>query len=316
MIAPSRQWLWLRWMNALMVAILLVAPNRAVAQTALGTDPYRPYTGAYTSSTIPLTMDNFAAAAARERTRDYSRYANQMDRLDEDLYSGPAAPVNPLEASRRTGTPGMPYYSVNRMFDRTFERTPGAVGSGAQQQADEDFYQAEQRRAQEFRDAMNEKDPRVRAAKLRAIQQESLQAARTLNAARQTARRAQPRAAAATPAPVRGAPPSATAGATRSPVPNQPARATVAPSNRPARTALPARTTTPRTTTTTPTRQPAATTRAATTTPRPTLPARPTGETPSQILDRALRSTAVPPAPSTRTSTRPKLVPNSNPLPR
>jgi hypothetical protein len=163
----------------------------ARAQTLLGVDPYQPYTMGYNSAALPASPVDRFSSVYDSQLQSYTARSNEMG-LFYDQLNG-AAPY-----TDRFGTPRVGGTTADRQLDqqlgRAYQRNPG----------DAQFYADQERRNREYFQALAEKDPKKRAEKLRALQQESLRAARAMTPnARGTARRTagQPVAAASrTPA--------------------------------------------------------------------------------------------------------------------
>jgi hypothetical protein len=311
---------------------LLVAPC-AWAQTMLGADPYRPYNSGYESFSLPpSSADNFAAINGA-RMQNYSARANQMGSFYDELYGAGNNPENPGDNARRGARPGSNYDSANRQFDRQYGRvyTPNAGDT---------FYSEQKKRTQDYFAALNEKDPKKREAMMRAVQQENLRASRSLSSKPKQPTVARPRTnrapAATTPAtgttsrPRTSVNPAATPATTgtgsRASVPSSLAPLTT-PSTRPTPPSAPAsRLTTPSASTT---RRPF-TSRYAPPLSRPSTSSDPLnpsirgfsspspstpGRRPSQVLERALRSSASDPE-DEPTAAGPRMDPGSPVPPR
>jgi hypothetical protein len=156
------------------LASLAVASNTR-AQSMLGSDPYRPYNSGYESYSLPPSASINYQAINTQRARTYSSSANQMSQFYDDLYGtgGPGGTPGQPDTARRPG--GSNYYDANRAYDQEFGRVYQPNKN------DGDFYKDQQERTKEYFKALAEKDPKIRAEKLRAIDLKNLQAARSLS---------------------------------------------------------------------------------------------------------------------------------------
>lgn len=280
--------------------LALVLAGSAFGQTMLGPDPYRPYNSGYESFSLPPSpMQNYSAIN-QLRSQSYSSRANQMSQFYDELYSVPGAPGENLPP--RLVGPGIPYTRANRQYDEQWGRvyTPNPK--------DAEFYNDRRERTRAYFEAMKETDPKKRAAKLRAVEEANLRAARELGARPHMP----PLRAQRTRTPQTTAPASSTPGTVgrRRGLPNPGAPGTTArpPATRALAPALP--------TTRSPLAEPnprmapvpgagLLPPRPSSNIPAPSATARPRQETPSQILDRALRDSTEPAVPEPLPPTTP-----------
>lgn len=267
----------------------LVAGQTAQAQSMLGFDPYRPYTGSYEVGALPPSAAmNFDAVNAA-RSGSYSTRANQMSSFYDELYGPGTGLGNQVDNQRRIMRPGVSYNSAQRLYDKDWGRvyTPN--------KDDGKFYEDQKKRTEEyFKEydaARKEKDPKKRRDRLRALELE------TLTRSRERAREVDTTPRTGT----RAARPGARGASTTAPAGTRTAPRTYSSRLAPGTSAAPGTTTAPRTAVPpypTTTRTPAAPGSASPS--RSVLPpasnpgSPPTAsrrtERPSEVLDRALRT--------------------------
>ncbi len=195
-----------RLSTLLTVSLLVIAP-KAMAQTLLGVDPYRPYNRNYIPFAVPPTPSSNFNALEGSRYDGASR-ANQMSAYYESLKD---AGDGSIDGFRRSGA-GLPYSAANRQYDREFGRQyrPNETDT----LSDTQYYIDQEARSQKYFEALRETDPRKRAEMLRKYEEDALSASRALGP---NARR--PTTAAATPSPANPSRSSAPASTRREPSP-------------------------------------------------------------------------------------------------
>lgn len=123
----------------------------------------------------------------QSRANQFESYANSLDRDSGEL-----------GGSARTSTTGVPYYRANQIYDKENKRTYRPNDNAADRQFRERIAQ----RNAAYSQALEEKDPRVRAQKLQRIERDALvsPAASTPKSSKTVAPRAATGAVARTPA--------------------------------------------------------------------------------------------------------------------
>lgn len=297
----------------------LAAPT-ASAQN-YGPDPYQPYTNQYRSFASPRTIPSIIDA--RPINPSSSALGNPFD--DPFGLGLPGVGLDPELMDRGVGPRGVPYYRTARRLPPSDRRQLDPAD-----EADRAYYRARDQRFNLYWDAMNEKDSKKRTELLKKYEEATRQATLRVESTRRgstTTKGAATKGAATKGATTKGAtrtPSGTTAPATprmRTPAPTTPAATRPPTGGTTGRSASPAPRTSnppPRTVTRSPVERapeprrspdPVAPVNPSGTAPAanpPAVPSAPVEETPSQVLERGLRTTpgANPPAPTPGSSPR------------